>query len=481
MNLGSHRRALVLAGTALVAVASAAVVALAVSRDSAWLVLAGVLGLLVSVGLVAGIASRWAVARSEARLRRRIGEVEAAVHETRAKASRHEYHQERSLARIEQVSREVAATTAGLAWFRPREAPIPADGTPPRVLFVTSNGGGMGHIARCAAVLRHSQGLLTGRILTLSTAASTVAAAGYDVEYFPSQRATARGLDHWRRQFTRKLLQELSENPADAIVFDGTWVFSSLTDVAEIADLPLIWLRRGLWREGTDLSQVTDWREHVTSVVTPRDIAEDESTAPEIFREAVWTAPVSLAPSTPMPRAKAIAALGLDPERRYALVQLSGGNGDGSATAAVVDGIRRTSDLVPVVVRSPLLPESARYDTVTIAAQFPLVDFAAAWDFTVTGAGYNSVHENLHTGTPGVYLPSATTLNDDQGRRARAVAEAQLGLVADGVDDAARAVAEMAAGRRAEEVRAAIRERRVAQGASSVARAIVTSRPLSPH
>ena len=465
--------------TAALIVVSAAVLTLGLvaTRPSAWLVFAGVLGVLVSVGLPVAVAVSWVTGRTEVRLRRRIERVEATVQDTRVKASRHEWAQEKTLERIEWSSREAATGAWHLAWAALREAP-PVDaaqavGAVPRVLFVTSNGGGMGHIARCAAVLRHADRAFGGRILTLSTAAATVAAAGYDVTYFPSHTAAGVSHDRWRRQFTRRLLEEVAAYRPESIIFDGTWVYPSLTDVADLVGLPLVWLRRGLWREGTDLTQVKSWRDHVTSVIVPGDIAETRETAPEVFQDATWVDPVSLAPASLMPREKALASLGLDPERQYALVQLSGGNGDGSATAAAVQAVRDAGDIVPVVMRSPLLSSAVTHDAATIDARFPLVDLAGAWEFTVTGAGYNSVHENLHTGTPGVYLPSAVTLRDDQEKRARAVAGAGLGITADDVDGIAGAVADLIAGRHTDEVRRAMRESPSAQGAASAAKAIV--------
>jgi UDP-N-acetylglucosamine--N-acetylmuramyl-(pentapeptide) pyrophosphoryl-undecaprenol N-acetylglucosamine transferase len=469
--------------TAALVVVSAAVLTLGLvaTRPSAWLVFAGVLGVLVSVGILVAVGVSWVTVQTEARLRRRIEGLEATVQDTRAKASRHEWAQEQALERIEWTSREAATGAWHMAWAALREVPpvgaAQAPGAAPRVLFVTSNGGGMGHIARCAAVLRHAGRTLDGRILTLSTAASTVAAAGYDVTYFPSHTTAGVSPDRWRRQFTRRLLDELAAYRPESIVFDGAWVYPSLTDAADLVGLPLVWLRRGLWREGTDLTQVKSWRDYVTSVIVPGDIAETRETAPEVFRDATWVDPVSLAPASLMPRETALASLGLDPERRYALVQLSGGNGDGSATAAAVRAVRGAGDIVPVVVRSPLLSSAVTHDAATIDARFPLVDMAGAWEFTVTGAGYNSVHENLHTRTPGVYLPSALTLRDDQERRARVVAGAGLGVTADDVDGIAGAVADLIGGRRADEMRTALRESPSAQGALSAAEAIVVPRP----
>jgi hypothetical protein len=433
--------------------------------DSVQLV-AGLAVVLVLFGIVLMSGVGWAVVH----LTRRMDQIESALRKSRDElqksrkdASRHEYIQEQALGRIERVARQLGATTSGALWLE-RRAPVdPA--SPLRsssVLFVTSNGGGMGHIARCAAVMRHG----SGRILTLSTAADLVASSGLDVRYFPSQAQSDRGAERWHRQFMRRLLEEVSELEPAKIVFDGTWVYPALTDVAELADIPLVWLRRGLWRQGVDLSQVESWSEHVTSVVTPRDVAEDEVSAPVPFRDAAWCDPISLATDERFERGEALERLGLDPGREYALVQVSGGNSAGEAMGRAVDAVRDSArDVTPVIVRSPLMTAAVPAGAKVIDARFPLVDFSAAWSFTITGAGYNSVHENLHTSTPGIYLPSATTLTDDQVARARAMHDGGWGVLADGAAGLPDAVRQLVGAERGSGITQAIRRRATPNGA----------------
>lgn len=466
MLKGMRRRHVLAAAVLLVVSAVLVAVAVSAREPSALVAFVGVVAALLAASLMTAAVSLIVVGRAESRLRSRIGRVEQAVEDSRVKTSRHEWLQEQQLQRLEAAAREVSATTAGLAWFAARDEP-PSETRTPKVLFVTSNGGGMGHIARCTAVVRHSGGSIEGTILTMSSAASIVASAGFPVSYFPGQSAAERGTDRWRRQFSRRLFEESAAVGADVIVFDGTWVYPSLTDVAEYSDLPLVWLRRGLWRENSELAQVRAWREHVSSVIVPADIAESKDMAPTEFHDGTWTKPISLAPPQLVGREQALAMLGLPPEQRYALVQLSGGNGDGSATDAAVDAISSVGDVVPVVVRSPLLSARTVSAARTIEARFPLVDIAAAWDFAVTGAGYNSVHENLHTRTPGVYLPSRQTITDDQVKRSRSTAAQGLGVHVERMDDLRDAIAQIADPAHRGEIHDALEERRVDNGAST--------------
>ena len=67
-----------------------------------------------------------------------------AIGDSRKKTSRHEYHQEQSLMRIEQEVNRLAALNIG--------ARVANSEPVMDILFVTSNGAGLGHISRLLAV-----------------------------------------------------------------------------------------------------------------------------------------------------------------------------------------------------------------------------------------------------------------------------------------------------------------------------------------
>ena len=58
---------------------------------------------------------------------------------------------------------------------------------------------------------------------------------------------------------------------------------------------------------------------------------------------------------------------------------------------------------------------------------FPAIELYRAFDFAVAGVGYNTSHELLHAGVPGAYIPFPRVV-DDQGARARWIAESGAGL-----------------------------------------------------
>ncbi len=101
---------------------------------------------------------------------------------------------------------------------------------------------------------------------------------------------------------------------------------------------------------------------------------------------------------------------------------------------------RRRGDLRHVVVRGPYFGEPLRpppgVELVETVAD--LVDLFALAHLVVAEGGYNTVHELLATGTPGVFLPAPRGA-DDQAARVAEIAAAGLGFVAGGDDPARRA------------------------------------------
>lgn len=401
----------------------------------------------------------------------------AEVQDARKKASRHEYIQETALEEIRRVvgelrGRDEIATVRSLGG---NDATQPASAKGLRVLLLTSNGSGLGHVARSIAIGRALGPDSDFRVATLSTAAEGLRRAGQPVIAMPRERAMGESRSAWERRYGRALAQILVDFEPKLVAFDGVWAYSPVSELCRAMGLPLVWVRRGLWKESADTRQLTAKALQFDSIIVPSDVGGVGVEGDLPPGGGFVVPPVTLARQVGMyGRDEALKRLGLPADRRYALIQLGGGNSSASTEAAVaVEAITSGgSDIHPIVVRSILSDEPSVPGARSILPVFPLVDYAAAWEFTITKAGYNSVHENLHTGTPGLYIPSRGTLTDDQGKRASALQLAKLGLVADGTTELREAVYRMRDESFRCDLRSSILERSTANGAPLAAAVI---------
>lgn len=388
--------------------------------------------------------------RREAKSVRRSVEVEAlatrAQSETEAKrAAKGRRGVDQSLADLRSVVSEVRADTEGLSAALLGQNRGSAKR--PHILFVTSNGAGLGHISRTSAIAREVLAWSSVEILTLSTAHGIASRSDIPMDYYASQSTSGEPWHVWHRKFGRYLQRKIWDTQPAAVVFDGTWIYRGLREATLRSDIPLVWVCRGTWKPEANRMQVQQPYDYCDAVVVPGDLA-DERSADSLFdarHEVVRTGPVTGLKHGLMHASDvARTALGLEAERRYALVQLGAGNIDDIRPARdkAIEAIRDLHpNLIPVVVRPEisnlrdLLPDVTTIDTV-----YPLWPYLNAFDFAVTAAGYNTVHENIAALLPTVYVPNLATATDDQEFRARAIARQGYGLAAVSASELDRAV-----------------------------------------
>lgn len=401
-------------------------------------------------------------------------DVIAEVRDTRVKQSRHEFKQELLLDRIDASATTLLGDVDSLRADEvvPELTPIPWHGGEPggpRVLFVTSNGSGMGHLSRCLAIASEAEraGCRTA-VLTLSTAYEVVRKWGYPVMYHPSSAASPWTLPTWNRSFARYLQRRISTDRPDVIVFDGTAVYRGVTQVARRLEIPLIWLRRGMWKEGVTRVQYDRPFDVADFVIVPGEVTGE---APHDQNQVSYVGPVSQASQLEILNNEAAKrALGLDKDKQYALIQVGSAQLDGpSAVSASIECLNAlNSELTPVVLVSPVADREPEIPgAVVVHGRYPLAPYLKAFEFAVCSAGYNSVHENLAVGLPAVYVPNTDAVTDDQTARAELVAESGLGLVARSVSELNIEMSNMVSLDRRTALIAALAARQVVDGSNA--------------
>lgn len=350
--------------------------------------------------------------------------ISAKVDETRAKESRHEYHQERSLQRIEERIRQVHVLSAS--------APDLVHQSGLDILFVTSNGAGLGHLSRLSAIANHLPQDRNVEFLTMSTAYERMADQGYTIHYFPSGDAVGEPPETWNPVFQRYFQDLVTELRPRLVVFDGTWVYTGLTDVCRTFSIPLIWVQRGMWREAVDEKSVQrhNARSVADHVIIPGDFAGPESVDLGGGIEPHYVGPIMMTePHQVLSREEACAGLGLDPDGSYVLLSLGGGSiSDPDSIAHEAFALLRehAGTMTPVQVVSPLAEAGERPPGLIRVSAYPVMRYARAFDAMITAAGYNSAQEVVGMGLPSILVPNLNTVTDDQSKRAHLLAERGL-------------------------------------------------------
>lgn len=352
-----------------------------------------------------------------------------AVDQSRKNLTTSGKRQERALLRIESHLRALSAMDQAKT-FQSEERGID-------VLFVTSNGAGLGHISRLLAIADHLPNGRSYEILTLSLAYRQAAEQGTTVHYFPSSEAAGEPAALWNKHFRAYFLRLVTSSRPRVVVFDGTWVYTPLTDVCRALGIPLVWVQRGMWRADIDAASTQRHDAGIVAdrVIIPGDFAGDEVVDGGKKITLDYVGPiVRTSRDELLARDAACYELGLDASRKYVMLNLGGGgiSDPGSLTDKCRELLDEISpDLTPVRVVSPLATSDDDVSAGVSVSAYPVMPYANAFEFMICAAGYNSAQEAVALGVPSILVPNAQTRTDDQVRRARELAALGLCFAAD--------------------------------------------------
>jgi UDP:flavonoid glycosyltransferase YjiC (YdhE family) len=309
-------------------------------------------------------------------------------------------------------------------------AAVPPTGRPtaqPRgepVLFVSSNGTGMGHLTRLMAMARrHSPGVRPV-FASMSQAVPVVATEGFGWEYVPSRESLGIGVRRWNLQMVERFAGILARERPAALVFDGTYPYDAVLAAARaVPGLKLVWSRRGMWKPRGETDQLARSAQF-DLIVEAGDLAAAADRGSTATRtDAVRVDPVTLLDEADLlPREQAAEQLGVDPSRPVALVTLGAGNNRDLTDdlGLFLTRLAKEPD-VQVVLTRPVIatklgPVAGQVKAVSI---YPISRYVRAVDFAVSAAGYNSFHEFMQLAVPTAFVPNGAMPLDDQHARSR--------------------------------------------------------------
>lgn len=306
------------------------------------------------------------------------------------------------------------------------------------MLFVTSNGTGLGHLTRSMAIARRLGEGIEPLFVTFSAAAPVVGELGFPVEYIASYDRPGAGNDiRWTRRNRARLRAIVAEADPAAVVFDGTHPYERLLPALRSSGATLVWCRRAMWRADSDTAPL--WRTHLfDAVLEPGELAAAADVGPTAARreEAHAVAPIVLLDrSDLLARGEAERELGLEPGRVNALVQLGQGEGVREANERCLRHLASRDDVQVAALSSTLAAlDEVPAGVVRLRATYPISRYLAAFDLAIAAAGYNAYHELIHLGVPSLFVPMPRR-TDDQAARARHVGELGIGRACAGPDD----------------------------------------------
>ena len=312
----------------------------------------------------------------------------------------------------------------------------------PTIILATSNGVGMGHLARASAIALALKEYANPIIVSMAGGIAEVPEfMGIRCEYIPGRDRLWMSREKWDAYLRDRLLALVDETGAKVLSFDGVVPYPGVI-AAKFGNpkLLLVWVRRGLWQKKPQRFVLGLQSKMMDHIVEPGDIARSYDFGPTAIRkDATLTSPVSLfQKNDAFTRDEARKILGLDLNRPAVLVQLGTGDSDvNEKMTAALSGLLGWKDLQVILTKQPLDKDGKSLAPdgldIRVVRYFPLAKVLHAFDASVCATGYNGVHELLPAQVPTVFVSNIRG-TDDQEARAKWCHDFGFALRADQAD-----------------------------------------------
>ncbi|RMA42340.1 glycosyltransferase [Rhodophyticola porphyridii] len=310
-----------------------------------------------------------------------------------------------------------------------------------RVLFMPTNGVGLGHAQRSALVAGELSSSNEVAFAAFPSCVPMLQNKGFDT--LPLVQKSDAHADSFANDLVnfRRLVNHTHRG--DVLVFDGVYVFDSIVRATLENELRSVWIRRGLWQVGQSNATALERRKVFSRIIVPTEAFDELN---EIDFQTGPLHPVGPIVQTVSMNSKAREELRkalseeLEIEFSRLVVTMLGGGvaADRSAQLqAICQTFERRDDVLNLVVVWPhatLSPSLHGWRNSIPVRTLHALHFCKAADFVISAAGYNSFHEVIYNQIPAIFVPQMAPFMDDQERRARSAVEREIGAATSAED-----------------------------------------------
>ena len=293
------------------------------------------------------------------------------------------------------------------------------------VLFLSSNGAGLGHVTRLMAVARRLPSEYTKIFATMSLGMPVIKMEGFFAEFIPSKKYMDVEHLNWNSFLENRLLEIIDIYNPKVVVFDGTAPYFGLAEIISTRkSIKFIWNRRGMWKK--HLGKIHLKKSYLFDlVIEPGEIASpfDSGETKRKRNKSLKVNPIIyLDEKDILSKEESQKLWEIDSNKTTVLVQLGAGNINDINTPIniFIRNLLKNPNIdlcvsESVIARTPI----KLTDGIKKIRGYPLSKFYKAFDFIVSAAGYNSFHELIAFKIPSIFVPNIQTSLDNQLARAQ--------------------------------------------------------------
>ncbi|WP_068316377.1 glycosyltransferase [Polycladidibacter hongkongensis] len=304
-----------------------------------------------------------------------------------------------------------------------------------KILFVPTNGVGLGHAQRCSIVASelHQQSMVN--FAAFPSCIPMLTRYGFDT--VPLVSRSAQLATPYANDLVNYHRIAANLNKGDTLVFDGGYVFDSIYRNIYEKQLHAIWIRRGLWQNTQNNSVALDREKAFNKVIVPLEaldaLNQTISTGDHVYEVGPIAQHLELDVSQQQQIRARLAQQFQTPFRKLVVSMLGGGvAADRSAQLnTLCSYFEQQNDILHLVVIWPTAqvnPALYTWQNTKIVKTHHALPLIKSCDLLVSAVGYNTFHDVLYNAIPTLFVPQMASFMDDQAARATTASEAGLAL-----------------------------------------------------
>ncbi len=305
----------------------------------------------------------------------------------------------------------------------------------PPVLFIPTNGVGLGHAKRCSLIADAMRDAATPQFGAFPSCIGMLTASGFDT--VPLVSRTQKQASH-KNDIVNLARLSAAAKEAKITVFDGGYVFDSVMRAAADHGRRSVWVRRGLWQASQNNQVALDRQKTFSRIVVPSE-AFDELNAPARYDENLVQVGPIVQQTLQDTKEKATLRKQLEDNLglhgKHLVVTMLGGGVAADRRAqvnTVCAHLEGRSDVMHVLVVWPTAttdPGWFQYQNTRVVQSVHASVLVQMADLFVSAIGYNSFHEALYGKVPTIFVPQMASFMDDQRARGKAAADREVAIM----------------------------------------------------
>ncbi len=304
------------------------------------------------------------------------------------------------------------------------------------ILFVPTNGAGLGHLTRLLAIARRVKRIDPSKKIifhTTSSAMHLILQEGFLGYHLPSKMLFPPEMSakQWNAMLRDHLETVISIHQPETIVFDGAFPYAGLVASMRKKDgLRKIWVKRGQHKEGK--AELVESKEsEFDEVYVPGEAGGQNNMRKEGIK--TYCEPVLYLDREELKDRESVRRQWNIPEgMKMVYVQLGAGkiNDIHSTISILLNELLKREDVFVVIGESIIGNRmDLKMDRVLTLRDYPNSIYFNAFDLIVTATGYNTFHEVMYFGVPSILIPNENTKTDDQVARGMIAGNAGAAIV----------------------------------------------------